>query len=238
MRWIVLDNTWLTRAVRSHVVDIAVRHEVPALCVWLDTPLAQAQVNLVDRVLERFGSLPAPGELRDMARREPGLLMPASQMRALRELEPPSADEGWSAIERLAFVRNPRTGQEQAGVFVAAAALTHPGWQQVLAAADAAAPHLLFDWRPDVSTDSLDEGLAKLRREVSGPVASALCPHPAGPPTCWCRPPLPGLPLEFARAHGIDPARSILAGTGSAHRLLATAIGARFVPVHPPGKDR
>jgi histidinol phosphatase-like enzyme len=67
-----------------------------------------------------------------------------------------------------------------------------------------------------------------LAAEVSGPVESALCPHPAGPPTCWCRPPLPGLPLAFARAQGVDPSGSLLVGTGPAHRTLAATLGARY----------
>ncbi len=66
---------------------------------------------------------------------------------------------------------------------------------------------------------------------VSGPVETALCPHPAGPPICWCRPPLPGLPLAFSREHHIDPARSILIGIGPAHRTLATTLGAHYIAV-------
>jgi histidinol phosphatase-like enzyme len=62
-------------------------------------------------------------------------------------------------------------------------------------------------------------------------VDSALCAHGAGPPTCWCRPPLPGLPLAFARAHGVDPARSIVIGASNAHRTLATTLGAYYVVV-------
>ena len=59
-RRVVLDNTYLTRAQRSYVVEVAARHGVAVRCIWLDTPLAQAQVNLVERLLERFGSLPTP----------------------------------------------------------------------------------------------------------------------------------------------------------------------------------
>ena len=66
---------------------------------------------------------------------------------------------------------------------------------------------------------------------VTGPVETALCPHPGGPPACWCRPPLPGLALAFARVHGIDLSRSILIGTGPAHRTLATTLGSRYVGV-------
>jgi aryl-alcohol dehydrogenase-like predicted oxidoreductase/predicted kinase len=219
-RQVVLDNTYLTRAARSYVVEAAARHGVAARCVWLDTPLAQAQVNLVARVLDRFGSLPTPEELREVARREPGIHAPTSQMRTLRELEPPSADEGFAAVEQVPFARAAATGR--AGVFVAASAA---GWEPT----DPSTPHLVFDWSPDGSGASALA--AVLAQVVSAPVETAVCPHPGGPPICWCRPPLPGLPLAFARAHGVDPARSTLVGTSSAHKTLAATLAARFVQV-------
>jgi aryl-alcohol dehydrogenase-like predicted oxidoreductase len=231
VRRVVLDNTYLTRAARSHVIEAAGRHRVAARCIWLDTPLAQAQVNVVERTLERLGSLPTPEELRGLARREPGVLAPTSQMRTLRELEPPSADEGFADVEHVPFERAPSAGRVRAGVFVAAAALSRPDWERALERADPHAPHLVFDWRPDGTPDALAADTARLSAEVPGPVESALCPHPAGPPTCWCRPPLPGLPLAFARAHGVDPSRSTLVGTSPAHRTLATTLGARYVQV-------
>src|SRR5206468_2248841 len=76
VRRVVLDNTYLTRAARSYVIDAAARHGLPGRCIWVDTPLAQAQVNIVERLLD--------GD---------EVLAPTSQMRALRELEPPSVDE-------------------------------------------------------------------------------------------------------------------------------------------------
>ena len=63
------------------------------------------------------------------------------------------------------------------------------------------------------------------------PVETALCPHGGGPPPCWCRPPLPGLVLAFAREHEVDPVASVLVGTSSAHRTLAGTLGAQFVVV-------
>ena len=203
-RRVVLDNTYLTRAARSHVIDAAGRHGIPARCVWLDTPLAQAQRNIVERLLD--------GE---------EVLAPTSQMRALRELEPPTADEGWAAVETIPFARAPRTGA--AGVFVAAAAL-----EGAIALGDPAAPHLVFDWRPGGEAGALEPARASLADAVSGPVEAALCPHGGGPPRCWCRPPLPLLPLAFARRHGIDPARSVVVGTSAAHRTLAATLGARY----------
>jgi aryl-alcohol dehydrogenase-like predicted oxidoreductase len=225
-RLVVLDNTYLSRASRSHVVEVASRHGVATRCIWLDTPLAQAQVNLVERLLERLGSLPGPDELRVLTRRDPGVLAPTSQMRALRELEPPSPDEGFADLERVPFERAPLQ-RGKAGVFLAAAAVEHPGWEQALG--HPRAPHLVFDWSPD--GDALAASAGRVSAEVSGQVETALCPHGGGPPSCWCRPPLPGLPLAFARAHGVDPGRSILVGTGTAHKTLATTLGATYVAV-------
>lgn len=231
VRRVVLDNTYLTRAARSYVIDAASRHRTATRCVWLDAPLAQAQVNLVERLLERFGALPTPEELAALARREQGVLAPTSQMRTLRELEPPSIDEGFVEVEQVPFLRRPWVGRGRVGVFVAAAALRQPEWKRALEESDRDAPHLVFDWRPDGTVDELAADLARLSAVVTGSAESSTCPHAAGPPRCWCRPPLPGLPLAFARTHGVDPSRSILIGAGPAHRTLATTLGARYVAV-------
>jgi hypothetical protein len=223
---LVLDNTYLTRASRNLVVETSARHGAGVRCVWLDTPLAQAQVNLVLRQLALFGRLPEPAELRVLAKSHPGLMAPTSQLRAVRELEPPTDDEGFVAVERLPFRRDSASrvpGAPRAprlsdvtetprvpGVFVASDAV--PGFQ----VEDPSVPHLVFGWQvPD---------------DVALPGAVvASCPHPGGPPTCWCRPPLPGLVLAFCHDQGVDPARSVLVGTTSRHRALATAVGARFI---------
>jgi predicted kinase len=227
-RRVVLDNTYLTRAARSHPIEVAAGAGLAVRCVWIDVPLAQAQVHLVQRLLDRFDTLPSPDELRRLARREQGVLAPTAQMRAIRELEPPSADEGFAAVERVAFARGQSDGSA-AGVLVAARALERPGWEAALAAADPATPHLVFDWREGGPADVLAGAVERVAAVVDGPVESAVCPHPGGPPTCWCRPPLPGLALVFARSHGIDLARATVLGHGAAQRSLAAALGARYV---------
>ncbi len=226
---VVLDNTWLTRAARSDVIRAATRRGFRTRCVWLDVPLAQAQVNMVDRILDRFGALPTPADLRAAARKEPWLLSPTSQMRALRELEPPSNDEGFDAVERIAFARE-ASAVRDGGVFVAASAVRRDGWPPAVSQCDPLAPHLLFDWNPHRAPDLhlLGDLLATV---VRGEVEVALCPHPGGPPACWCRPPLPGLPLAFARVHSVDPQRSTVIGTSTAHRTLAATLGSRFVGI-------
>jgi aryl-alcohol dehydrogenase-like predicted oxidoreductase/predicted kinase len=202
---VVLDNTYLTRAARSHVLDAAHEHGRAARCVWLDTPLAQAQINVALRVLDGAANL----------------ISPTSQMRTVRELEPPADDEGWDAIERVPFVREP--GGQHVGVFVAAAAA-----EGMTSSPHPDAPHLVFDWNPEGS----DEALTAARDHVAslaGDVDGALCPHPGGPPACWCRPPLPLLPLAFARTHHLDLRRCVVVGCRPAHRALADALGSAYL---------
>jgi aryl-alcohol dehydrogenase-like predicted oxidoreductase len=231
-RRIVLDNTYLTRASRSHVIELAARHHLTVRCVWIDTPLAQAQVNMVERLLDRFGSLPDPESVRALARSEPGILLPTNQMRAYRELEPPSNDEGFAAVEHVPFVREaPRSVGATGGVFVATSAMSAPGWELAVAGIAFETPCLLFDWEPGGGIDALDADAARLSEAVRQRVTTALCAHPAGPPVCWCRPPLPGLIQAFARTRSVDMSRSILVGTGPAHRTLAKTIGATYVSV-------
>ncbi|HWF73758.1 MAG TPA: aldo/keto reductase [Solirubrobacteraceae bacterium] len=230
-RRVVLDNTYLSRAARSYVIDAASGQGIPTRCLWLDTPLAHAQVNLVERLLERFGDLPGPEELRTLARTTQGVLTPTSQMRTARELEPPVAEEGFAGVEVVPFARSEPPDGVPGGVYVAAAALRAPGWERAVKRGDPEAPHLVFDWIPEGAADALDPSVAELTAAVSGPVHRALCPHAAGPPRCWCRPPLPGLPLAFARAHGLAPSRSVVVGAGPAHRTLAAALGARYLAV-------
>jgi aryl-alcohol dehydrogenase-like predicted oxidoreductase len=225
---VVLDNTYLTRAQRSRAIEAAAGHGLPVSCLWVDTPLAQAQVNMVERLLRLFGSLPDPDELRRRAREEPGLHTPTSQMRAARELEEPDEDEGFERVERIAFER--ADPAEATGVFVAAPALERPGWRRAVSQASPAAPHLVFDWRPGESDDTAAAAaLSLLAESVVGPVEHAVCVHPGGPPVCWCRPPLPGLVLDFAGRHGISPARSFVVGVSATHRALAHTLGATFI---------
>ncbi len=225
---VVLDNTYLTRASRSHVLEVAASYGSPVTCILLNTPLAQAQINMVERILDAFGGLPTPDELRARTRALPGLLTPTRQMRALRELEPPSPEEGFNRVEVVEFERSIPSSTNP-GVMIAAAALRKPDWQRSLDAADARLPHLVFDWIPDGDQAKLDPLVAQLAARIHGPVEAAVCPHPAGPPICWCRTPLPGLPLAFARTHKLAPERCVLIGTSTAHRALANALGARFV---------
>jgi aryl-alcohol dehydrogenase-like predicted oxidoreductase len=215
-RRVVLDNTYVTRAARAEPIAVAARRGVAVRGLFIDVALADAQVNVVARMLAAHGRLLAPEELR--RGRDNTALAPSALGRLKRALEPPAADEGFASLELRPFARVPRAQAGRAARLIA------------LELADAwpageLAASFVFGWAPDAPPE-LDARLAARAAGV------ALCRHGGGSAVCWCRPPLPGLPLALAHAHALDLAASELHGVSAAHRALAAAVGARFV-AHP-----
>jgi hypothetical protein len=232
---VVLDNTYVTRASRYEVVRVASAHAAKVRCVHVDTPLVEAQINIVSRMLERFGRVLEPEELDRLARTDAAALAPHAAFRMQRELELPAADEGFAQIERLHFVRQHHEGGV-AGTFVALAALgptaaLSDSLGALLGETPEASPALIYAWQPDATADwlqALRESLENARTATGRIVDLAVCPHPGGRPTCWCRPPLPALLLELAHRHRIDLRHSTLVGASTADRTMSHALGMSF----------
>jgi aryl-alcohol dehydrogenase-like predicted oxidoreductase/predicted kinase len=212
-RRVVADNTYTTRASRQVAIEVARRHRARVVGIWLDTPLAEAQTNVVLRMLDAHGRLLEPEQ---MARaRDPSSLGPGAVLRMTRELEAPVLDEGFSSLNVVPFVRRRRAGHDRAAEFLALDVVER-------GVRPSSALALVFGWRPGIG----ESELARMREAFGTPVRC--CSHPGGPPRCWCRPPLPGLLLEFARQHGVDLGRSVVVGSKPAHASMARALGATY----------
>ena len=232
---VVLDNTYVTRASRYDVLRVAAAHGAKVHCVHLETPLAEAQINVIVRMLERFGKLVEPEEINKLAKIDAAALAPHAVFRMLRELEPPAADEGFASVEHVPFVRQHRAGGV-AGSFIALTALgpvaaMGDGLLALLRDTPEASPVLVYGWQPDVTQNvvaALRASLEDVGRAAGRRVELAVCPHPAGRPICWCRPPLPGLLLTFAQRHAIDLRVSTSIGTSPTDGNMARALGMTF----------
>ena len=187
---------------RSYVID-ARRARGAGACIWLDIPLAQAQVNLVERLLERFGALPTPEELR-VARGQSG--------RARADLADAGAPRARAAVgsTRVASVRaravRPRSGLPGGGAGCVRRAPPRSGQRSGRGAialkrsVGPAAPTLLFDWSRTVPLR-----MTRRRRSrgwparVRGPVETGLCRTRQARRAAGAGPRLPGLLIAFAR---------------------------------------
>jgi len=215
---VVLDNVYTTRAGRFEPLDRARKGRVGVRGIWLDTPRADLEINIVTRMLEKHGALLEPEAL--ARSKDPALFAPTVVLRTVRELELPELDEGFAAIERIPFTRRALLP----GHIARAVAVESSGRISMEAQTwlldGPPGPRLVFGWTP---------GRRALALDLGPDVTVMTCPHEGGPPRCWCRPPLPGLLLAFGAQAGVDWSRSAVRGTGPAHRALAEALGAHHV---------
>ena len=225
---IVLDNTYATRTSRAPVIAAAHRHGLPVRCAIVTTSLEDAQHNAAARAVAMYGRLPEPIELaRDKQ------VGPGAQFRYRRQYEPPRADEGFDAIDELAFTRTPVPGKP--AVIVELDGIVWRGRPRSpdrieLCGFDFApwADRVICatTWQPEAFDPALDAALAE---RVGLPIHVARCTHPAGPPLCWCRKPLPGLAVWLAHAHGLALADSVHVGRGPADRGFAVRAGTQYL---------
>jgi aryl-alcohol dehydrogenase-like predicted oxidoreductase/predicted kinase len=232
----VLDNTYGARHKRNEVIEIAWRHGLPARCEWLQTTLEQARINAVQRMLEVHGRLLEPDEIAAASRDDPNTFGPRVQIDHRRNLEPPVLDEGFVAIEPIAFVPGPATATGRLlfldldAVFGEA---LQPTERQRNALQQRAAEGWIlagFVWRPALaegerSRVDVDAQHRELAAELGVPLRVYCCAHAGGPPICWCRPPMPGLVVSALRDADADPQRSLLVGATSTLQRFAEACG-------------
>ena len=231
---VVLDNTYPTRASRAQVIAVARKHGVGVRCAIAATSLEDAQHNAVARVLSRHGRLLEPDEL---AREHE--IGPGAQFRYRRTFEPPRVDEGFVTIDELPFARKARGGSIPALIVeldqlvwegrprTPGELVLRPGAAECLATwARAGYAIAATTWQPASIDPDLDRALAAA---LGVSIAIARCTHPAGPPVCWCRKPLPGLALWLAHAHDLALDRSVHLGRGPADRGFAARANLRYV---------
>ena len=248
---IVLDNTYVSRESRARVIRAATERGLPVRCVWLETSVEDAQINAVHRMLARHGRLPTPQELR-ASKRDVSVFGPSVQFRYQREIEPPDPSEGLSSIERVAFVRRADASLVNRALIAwcdgvlrrsrsGARTPTSPDDVELLPRVREVLKQyategwtlLGLSWQPEIADNTMrvedvDAVNARTAELAGVPIEIAYCPHPAGPPICWCRKPLPGLAISFVERHRLDPARCVYVGAGAQDPGFAARLGFQF----------
>ena len=177
---------------------------------------------------------------------------PGVQFRYQRELEPPDMSEGFSSIETIPFERQRDPSFVNRAVIVwcdgvllrSRAGLRMPRHADDVDAATDRGPVLRryadegwrvlgLSWIPEIAARTMTtadaEGVfARLREAIGVPIEVEYCPHPAGPPICWCRKPLPGLGVVFQQRYRLDPSRCIYVGSSTQDPGFARKMGFQY----------
>jgi len=75
------------------------------------------------------------------------------------------------------------------------------------------------------SPDGVKAVVARMCESLGLEIEVEYCPHAPGPPSCWCRKPLPGLGVVLVHRHRLDPAQCIYVGSGPQDPGLARRLG-------------
>jgi histidinol-phosphate phosphatase family protein len=253
-RRVVLDNTYATRVSRYAVLRKAHAHGVPVRCRFLATPIDEAYANVVLRILDRYGKLLGPDELKDLAKDDPNLPPPAAMARWAASFEAPHVDEGFGVVEEIPFVRRVDPLFTGKGLLLDVDGTLRKTKSGELFPRDAADVELLPGrcavlerWIADgyrlffvsnqsgVASGTLSaaaaEGAFARTIELLGlPVSEvAYCPHPAFPAGCFCRKPLPGMGVALIQKHQLAREHLVMVGDMDSDADFAKALGARFV---------
>lgn len=251
---VVLDNTYPTRVSRFPVLRAAMDQGVPVRALHMATPLHEAYENVVHRLLDRYGKLLGPEELKELAKNDPNLPPPAAMARWAASFEPPELDEGFGAVEQIPFVRRVDPSFTGRGLLLdvdgtlrrTKSGEIYPrgpddvelleGRREVLRRFVDEGYRLFFVSNQsgiasgNVSKDAVESAFARTIELLDLPVSEvAYCPHPAFPVGCFCRKPMPGLGIQLIRRHALDRGQLIMVGDMESDRDFARALGVRYV---------
>jgi HAD superfamily hydrolase (TIGR01662 family) len=250
---VVLDNTYPTRVSRYAVIRMAHAHRVPVRCRFLNTPVNEAYQNVVHRILERYGRLLGPDDLKELSKTDPNLPPPVAMARWAACFEPPALDEGFSVVEEIPFVRRPgRVGTIKGLLLDVDGTLRTtrsgeiyprtpddvqllPGRKEALQLWIDRGYRLFFVSNQsgvasgNVSKEAVDACFKRTVELLGLPVAEiAFCPHPAFPAGCFCRKPLPGLGIYLKQRHELSSEHLVMVGDMDSDAQFAAALGAKY----------
>ena len=250
---VVLDNTYPTRVSRYAVIRMAHAHGVPVRCRFMATPIDEAYANVVLRILERYGRLLGPDDLKELAKDDPNLPPPAAMARWAATFEAPHVDEGFGVVEQIPFVRRPApqfTGKgllldvdgtlrktKSGEIFPCSADDVEllPGRREQLQRFVDEGYQLFFvSNQSGVASEKLtaaaaEAAFARTIELLGLPVAEVMyCPHPAFPVGCFCRKPLPGLGVALIQKHKLAREHLIMVGDMDSDRAFAKALGIKY----------
>jgi HAD superfamily hydrolase (TIGR01662 family) len=251
---VVLDNTYPSWVSRHSVIRTAHAHTVPVRCIHLTTPVSEAQVNVVVRILERYGRLLDPEEVKELNASDPNLPPPAALAVYGAKFEAPHVDEGFSVVEEVPFVRRPPSPSNVGkGLLLDVDGTLRRTESGAVYPTDPADVVLLPNRRETLQS-WLDDGyqlflVSNQSGVASGKVTRAaveacfertvellglpvtevcFCPHKAYPVSCYCRKPMPGFGIALMRKYELSPEQLVMVGDMDSDARFAAAIGATY----------
>lgn len=254
-RHFVLDNTFPDAKSRRPFIEAGARHGIPVRIQHLATDAEQASVNIATRMIERYGKLLSPPEIAETSKKDPNIFPPVVLYVYFKRFEQPTTAEGFSKVEVIPFVREYDPSFTGLGLGLdydltirrtisGRPCPFDPDDIEILDnRLEVIKRYKRKKYRPFGCSNQGDVGRGRLpieraiecfdrTNELLGlKLEYGFCPHPANPVQCWCRKPMPGLPLLFVHKRKLDVRRSIFVGDMKTDEQVAKRLGMQWY--HP-----
>ena len=249
-RNVVLDNTYPTIESRKNYIKLANIQKAPIKCIWKNTSIEEAQVNVARRIINKIGRLPDPNEMKK--HKDPAIVPPVALFTYRKIFEEPTLAEGFASIEVVEFKRehNPtytnkalildydgtlRKTKSGAEYPVDPADIeVLPGRTEKLKEYAAQGYRLLgVSNQSGVAKGLLTMETAKACFEQTNKLLGldidyTFCPHQSAPISCYCRKPMPGRGVEFIEKYKLDPRECVMIGDLKTDETFAKRSGFRY----------
>lgn len=252
----VLDNTYLTIESRAIVIAWAKKNSFSVKGIWITSKTPQAievaQYNAVKRMIERYGRLLDPEEIRQ--ENDPNIFLPAALFAYRKKLKKPKKSEGFDSLIIHQFQREmDKKVYKNKGIILdydGTLRRTKSGEKYPRTPDDIE----ILPNRREILEDYQDRGYLLLgvsnqsfvgkgvitmqqarvcfdrTNELLGlDISYKFCPHNLFPVNCYCRKPMPGLGVEFIEEHKLDPAETIMVGDQTTDKTFARRCEIQFV---------
>lgn len=253
---VLLDNTFPTAASRKPFIDAAEAAGKDIVCVWLKSTIEQAGFNACRRLVQRFGKLPSPAEIK--ARNCPNSYPPAVLFKYRKDFEAPKTSEGFSEVEARKFTLTlPPSYKNAAIIFDYDGTLrttksgakwpTVPSDVMLLPGRKDHFP-IMRDgslWSENILGVSNQSGIAKgqyteddaracfdqTNKLLKADIDYLFCPHSVPPISCWCRKPMSGFGVVFIEKYKLDPKKVTMVGNQTTDKTFASRCGFEYMDV-------
>ncbi|HMO35389.1 MAG TPA: aldo/keto reductase [Gemmatales bacterium] len=252
---IVLDNTYPTRISRAPVLQTARRYGLPVKCQHLDTPIQEARINVVLRMLAKYGKLLGPDEMKAFSKSDPNLLPPSALKKWQDSFEAPQMDEGFSSIAIIPFLRRRNPAYTQKALLLDVDGTLRitksgelyprdPDDQEILPNRSAVLQRYKDDGyliffvsnqsgiaSGQVSQASVESAFQKTAELLDVSITEiCYCPHPAFPVNCYCRKPLPGMGVYLLEKYELAWDELIVVGDMKSDQEFAEQLNLQYIP--------
>jgi len=249
-----LDNTYITRDSRAPVLKWAKANDFVVECHWLNTDVPNAQYNIVKRMIDTYGKLLMPDELKEKVKQDPGLYPPAVIFSARKRFEKPTLEEGFTKVVKIPFKRQMEKSKYKNKALI----LDYDGTLRKTKSGDKFPivkedveilpnrAEILKQYKKQgylllgvsnqsgiakglLSLDQAEKIFEHTNKLLGVDIEYKFCPHGSFPQVCYCRKPIPGLGVEFVEKYKLDPVQCIMIGDMKTDNTFADRCGFKYI---------